>query len=213
MVNRHCSSITRLFIVDIRGRRVLDTHHLPRQLTQYHLNKVLDQINLTNHHYLHLLELGKGTQYHHSFSYLPTRSNPSNTPSRDTSTEGLTLSKKSAPYSTPHTGVIVRTLATMETTKNKGREVWAAIVRHAKEHHDSVNAAVVVYYPQPLSLSTPSAPPRSISPSLTPRSSFEKPPPGYIPAGRSFSGSGPIAILKQKLTPNRRKNTPRDQGR
>ncbi|KAJ9415188.1 hypothetical protein QL093DRAFT_2453366, partial [Fusarium oxysporum] len=37
----------------------------------------------------------------------------------------------------------------MESTKINARRVWSSIVRHAKEHHESVNAAVVAYYPQP----------------------------------------------------------------
>ncbi|KPA36727.1 hypothetical protein FLAG1_10487 [Fusarium langsethiae] len=38
----------------------------------------------------------------------------------------------------------------MESTKNNAKKVWSAIVQHAKEHHRSVNAAVNVYYPQPV---------------------------------------------------------------
>ncbi|KAG8670619.1 hypothetical protein FPOAC1_010048 [Fusarium poae] len=41
----------------------------------------------------------------------------------------------------------------MESTKNNAQKVWSAIVKHAKEHHRSVNAAVNVYYPQPTALS------------------------------------------------------------
>ncbi|KAF5581791.1 hypothetical protein FPCIR_9948, partial [Fusarium pseudocircinatum] len=43
----------------------------------------------------------------------------------------------------------------MESTKINARRVWSSIVRHAKEHHESVNAAVVAYYPQPSPAYTP----------------------------------------------------------
>ncbi|EXL44284.1 hypothetical protein FOCG_13282 [Fusarium oxysporum f. sp. radicis-lycopersici 26381] len=61
----------------------------------------------------------------------------------------------------------------MESTKNNARKIWAAVVRHAKEHHQSVNAVVNAYYPQPSSLS-----PRTVAKTVqstlsTPRSSYE----------------------------------------
>jgi hypothetical protein len=71
----------------------------------------------------------------------------------------------------------------MDSTKNNARKVWAAIVRHAKEHHESVNAAVDAYYPSPSPRSSPVSSARSpsvvsfstASSSSSPRQSFEKP--------------------------------------
>lgn len=64
---------------------------------------------------------------------------------------------------------------TMESTKNNAQKVWSAIVKHAKEHHRSVNAAVNVYYPQPTGLSPRGAPAKTVySTSSSARSSYEK---------------------------------------
>ncbi|RYC81408.1 hypothetical protein BFJ63_vAg15695 [Fusarium oxysporum f. sp. narcissi] len=61
----------------------------------------------------------------------------------------------------------------MESTKNNARKIWAAVVRHAKEHHQSVNAVVNAYYPQPSSLS-PHTVAKTVQSTLsTPRSSYE----------------------------------------
>ncbi|KAM0551299.1 hypothetical protein ACHAPJ_008402 [Fusarium lateritium] len=80
----------------------------------------------------------------------------------------------------------------MEATKNNAQKVWAAVVRHAKEHHASVNAAVITYYPQPLSTpatsSSPSCAAAAPSPSTassSPRCSFEKPEPIIIMSAKS----------------------------
>lgn len=37
----------------------------------------------------------------------------------------------------------------MDSAKKNAQAVWGAVKRHAKEHHESVNAAVEAYYPQP----------------------------------------------------------------
>ncbi|KAH7325639.1 hypothetical protein B0I35DRAFT_420865 [Stachybotrys elegans] len=70
------------------------------------------------------------------------------------------------------------TSSTMEATKNNTRKIWASIVRHAKEHHESVNAAVHVYYPQPLSAASAKGSSGVSSPissaSSSPRSSMGK---------------------------------------
>ncbi|KAL3595641.1 hypothetical protein FPOAC2_09992 [Fusarium poae] len=63
----------------------------------------------------------------------------------------------------------------MESTKNNAQKVWSAIVKHAKEHHRSVNAAVNVYYPQPTALSPRAATAKTVySTSSSARSSYEK---------------------------------------
>ncbi|KAL6915032.1 hypothetical protein FSST1_012792 [Fusarium sambucinum] len=64
---------------------------------------------------------------------------------------------------------------TMESTKNNAQKVWSAIVKHAKEHHRSVNAAVNVYYPTPSALSPRAATAKTVySTSSSARSSYEK---------------------------------------
>jgi hypothetical protein len=60
----------------------------------------------------------------------------------------------------------------MEATKNTAQKIWATIVRHAKEHHESVNAAVGVYYPHSAT-SSPVVSPVSTTAS-SPRSSIGK---------------------------------------
>ncbi|KAI9151511.1 hypothetical protein HJFPF1_08715 [Paramyrothecium foliicola] len=73
----------------------------------------------------------------------------------------------------------------MGSTKNNAQKVWAAVVRHAKEHHESVNGAVNAYYPHTISQpavsynkSASSASSLAESPASTPsssrRSSVEK---------------------------------------
>ncbi|PNP73512.1 hypothetical protein FNYG_13106 [Fusarium nygamai] len=63
----------------------------------------------------------------------------------------------------------------MESTKINARRVWSSIVRHAKEHHESVNAAVVAYYPQPSPAYTPGSKSATSSVLSSPRYSYEKP--------------------------------------
>jgi hypothetical protein len=51
------------------------------------------------------------------------------------------------------------TKITMDAVKTAAQKSWAFVVRHAKEHHESVNATVGVYYPQTSATSTPTTSP------------------------------------------------------
>ncbi|KAH6653195.1 hypothetical protein BKA67DRAFT_536889 [Truncatella angustata] len=65
----------------------------------------------------------------------------------------------------------------MSPSNNSLKDAWAAVKRHAKEHHDSVNSAYAAYYGAPVQplVHTPRA--RAVSPEVSSeprRSSVDK---------------------------------------